>query len=195
MPGPDRRDRWWQKAKDEGYMSRAAYKLIQLDDRYHLLRSGDTVVDLGAAPGGWSQVAAERVGDDGHVVAIDRDRIRPIEGVERMRGDLTEEATLDEIARTVGEADVVVSDMSPDISGNFSMDHARSIHLAEICLDVAERVLVGGGRMVVKVFQGDLLDDYYRAVGDAFDYVDRTSPEASRDASSELYIVGKGFYG
>lgn len=195
MAGPDRRDRWWQKAKDEGYLSRAAYKLIQLDDRYHLLRSGDTVVDLGAAPGGWSQVAAERVGEEGRVVAVDRDRIRQVEGVERMRGDLTDDDTLEEIAATVGDADVVVSDMSPDISGNFSMDHARSIHLAGICLDVARRLLAGGGRMVVKVFQGDLLDDYYEEVGDAFDFVDRTSPEASRDASSELYVVGKGFYG
>lgn len=196
-----RRDPWYRRAKEEGYRSRAAYKLMQIDDKYHVLSKADVVVDLGASPGGWSQVAAERVGDDGRVLAVDLEAVRGLEEVEFLQGDLRDGETLNRIEAALregdgdGQADVVVSDMSPDISGNYATDVARSVHLAEMALEVCHRVLRPGGSFVVKVFEGDLFPDYVAKVKRAFDRVKRTVPEASRNQSSEIYVVGKGFQG
>lgn len=186
-----RRDEYYNKAKQQGYRSRSAYKLQQLDDTADLIGEGDTVVDLGAAPGGWLQVAAERAGE-GRVVGVDRQRIEEIEGVEFVQGDLTEEATHEKLEREVGEANLVLSDMAPDMSGEYDLDHARSVYLARQALDVALSVLAPGGDLVVKVFDGRDLDDLEADIAEEFEYVRTVRPDASREESSELYLVGKG---
>lgn len=192
------KDRYYHAAKDAGYRSRAAYKLEQLDAEAGLLADGDVVVDLGAAPGGWLQVAAERVGSDGRVIGVDRSRIEPLEDVpapvDTMQGDLTTDGTQDRLREQVGEAgaDVVLSDMAPDMTGTYDVDHARSIHLARQAVDVATSLLGAGGDAVVKVFQGRELEDFKADMEPDFEYVRTISPDASRDASSEVYLVGKG---
>ena len=186
------KDEYYNRAKQEGYRSRAAYKLKQLDREATLVDEGDTVVDLGAAPGGWLQVAAELAGESGTVVGVDRQRIDPIEGVETVRGDMTEESTRADVTELVGEADVVVSDMAPNMSGQYELDHARSVHLARIAFETALELLAPGGDFVAKVFEGSDTDDLRADVDEEFEYARTIHPEASRDASSELYVVGKG---
>ncbi len=191
------RDDYYNRAKQEGYRARSAYKLKQLDAAADLLGSGRTVVDLGAAPGGWLQVAVESVGPGGRVVGVDRQQIDPLEDgappVELVRGDITDADTVAAIRDAVGDgADVVLSDMAPDMSGEYDLDHARSVHLARQALAVAIDVLDAGGDLAVKVFDGRDLADLERDIDDAFEYVRQVRPDASRDASSELYLVGKG---
>ena len=187
------KDHYYNKSKQEGYRSRAAYKLKQLDREENLLHEGKTVVDLGAAPGGWLQVAAEEVGDSGTVVGVDLQRIDPIDGVETVRGDMTEESTKEEIRDVAGDAvDVVVSDMAPNMTGEYELDHARSVHLAREALSVALDLLGAGGDFAVKVFEGQDLDDFREDVEEEFQYVRTLRPDASRDSSSEVYIVAKG---
>jgi len=186
------RDRYYNRAKQEGYRARSAYKLEQLDRTAGLLGEGDTVVDLGAAPGGWLQVAREAVGADGRVVGVDRQRIDPIDGVETIRGDVTEESTREAIREAAGEADVVLSDMAPNMTGEYSLDHARSVHLARQAFETGLDLLAPGGDCAVKVFEGPDVADLREAMEREFEYVRAVHPEASRDASSELYLVGKG---
>jgi 23S rRNA (uridine2552-2'-O)-methyltransferase len=187
------KDHYYNKSKQEGYRSRAAYKLKQLDREENLLHEGKTVVDLGAAPGGWLQVAAEEVGDSGTVVGVDLQRIDPIDGVETVRGDMTEESTKEEIRDVGGDAvDVVVSDMAPNMTGEYSVDHARSVHLARQAFETALDVLDTGGDFAVKVFEGQDLDDFREDVDEEFQYVRTLRPDASRDSSSEVYLVAKG---
>jgi 23S rRNA (uridine2552-2'-O)-methyltransferase len=192
-----------RRADEEGYRARSAYKLRQIDDEFGVFSSGDTVVDIGASPGSWSQVAAERVGDEGRIVGVDLAPIEPFEAPEAggdsdaevnfFRGDVTEDETKERIEEAVdGSADAVVSDASPDISGEWTLDHARSVHLARNALDVARRLLVPGGYFVVKVFQGDTMNEFRDEVGDAFEDVATYTPDASRDESSEVYVVGLG---
>jgi 23S rRNA (uridine2552-2'-O)-methyltransferase len=190
------KDEYYNKAKQQGYRSRAAYKLKQLDEEVGLLSTGDTVVDLGAAPGGWLQVAAELVGEQGTVVGVDLQRIRDVdhENVETFRGDMTDERTREKLRRRIGEAgaDAVVSDMAPNMTGDYNLDHARSIHLARQAFDTALELLAPGGDFVVKAFDGQDLADFRADVEERFEYVRAMRPEASRQESSELYIVGKG---
>ena len=185
------RDEYYNRAKQEGYRSRAAYKLKQLDRTADLIADGDTVVDLGAAPGGWLQVATELAGT-GTVVGVDRQRIDPVDGAETVRGDMTEASTREEVVEAVGEADVVVSDMAPNMTGEYDLDHARSVHLARIAFETALELLAPGGDFVAKVFEGPDTDDLRSEVEAEFEYARTVHPEASRDASSELYLVGKG---
>ena len=186
------KDEYYNRAKQEGYRSRAAYKLKQLDETANLISEGDTVVDLGAAPGGWSQVAAELAGDSGTVVAVDRQRIDAIDGVETVRGDMTEESTRKEVLDAVGMANLVVSDMAPNMTGEYELDHARSVHLARTAFETALKLLAPGGDFVAKVFEGPDTDDLRADIDEEFEYVRSVHPEASRDSSSELYLVGKG---
>ena len=190
-----RKDEYYNRAKQEGYRTRAAYKLKQLDREADLLSHGDTVVDLGAAPGGWLQVAAEEVGETGTVVGVDFQRIRELEhaNIETIKGDMTEERTKDRLSKTIGEggADLVISDMAPNMTGEYDLDHARSVHLARQAFGVAEDVLATDGDFVAKVFQGQDLDALREEIEDAFQYVRTMNPEASRDSSSEVYLVGK----
>jgi 23S rRNA (uridine2552-2'-O)-methyltransferase len=192
------KDEYYNRAKQEGYRARSAYKLKQLDETAGLLGEGRTVVDLGAAPGGWLQVAVERVGERGTVVGVDRQRIEEIEddrgvSVEYIRGDMTEDDTVEEVVDLVGEADTVLSDMAPNMSGDYDLDHARSVHLARQAFAVADQVLASGGDFAAKVFDGRDLDDLREDVAEEFEYVREVRPDASRDASSELYLVGKGY--
>ncbi len=195
------KDEYYNRAKQQGYRSRSAYKLKQIDDDADLLSRGDTVVDLGAAPGGWLQVAAEAVGETGTVVGVDLQRIDEFDDgesaavdVETIRGDMTEERTRHRLREAVGErgADVVLSDMAPNMTGEYSLDHARSVHLARRAFAVAEELLAPGGDFVVKVFQGEDLDALRDDVETEFEYLKTTSPPASRDSSSEVYLVAKG---
>jgi 23S rRNA (uridine2552-2'-O)-methyltransferase len=198
------KDEYYNRAKQEGYRSRAAYKLQQLDEEAGLLAQGDIVVDLGAAPGGWLQVAAERVGASGKVVGVDLQNVRNLSEdeagsgdgaahVETVRGDMTEESTRERVGELVGEggADTVLSDMAPNMSGEYDLDHARSVHLARQAFETALTVLPAGGDLAVKVFDGRDLDDLKGDIDAEFEYVREVRPPASRDASSELYLVAK----
>jgi 23S rRNA (uridine2552-2'-O)-methyltransferase len=191
-----RRDEYYRKAKAEHYRSRASFKLKQIDHRFDLIRPGDVIVDLGASPGGWSQVAIELGGPDSKVFALDIDRMPPIEGVSFIRGDIRDEAVVKRLLEMIPDkADVVISDMSPDISGNYSYDHARSVELCEHALAFASKVLKEGGNFCVKMFYGDMSDDYVRSVERAFGEAYKHHPKASRPTSSEIYVVGIGFRG
>lgn len=191
-----RKDHYYNKAKQEGYRSRSAYKLQQLDDDADLFSQGDTVVDLGAAPGGWLQVAAERVGESGTVIGVDLQRIDALDAdnVETVRGDMTESETKTKLREALdsGTADVVVSDMAPNMSGQYELDHARSIYLARQGFEVAKELLDTGGDLVVKAFDGPDLEDLRADIEEQFQYVRTVHPEASRDSSSEVYLVAKG---
>ncbi|MCG1005652.1 RlmE family RNA methyltransferase [Halorubrum lacusprofundi] len=190
------KDEYYNKSKQQGYRARSAYKLKQIDEEANLFERGDTVVDLGAAPGGWLQVAAEEVGESGTVVGVDLQRIDDLEehDVETIRGDMTEERTRHYLREAIGErgADVVISDMAPNMTGEYALDHARSVHLARQAFDVAEELLAPGGDFVVKVFQGEDLDAFREDVREEFEYLRTVSPPASRDSSSEVYLVAKG---
>jgi 23S rRNA (uridine2552-2'-O)-methyltransferase len=187
------KDHYYNKSKQEGYRSRAAYKLKQLDREGNLLHEGKSVVDLGAAPGGWLQVAAEEVGETGTVVGVDLQRIKDVDGVETVRGDMTDEATKEKVRAIAGDAvDVVVSDMAPNMTGEYSVDHARSVHLARQAFETALDVLDTGGDFAVKVFEGQDVDDLREEIEDEFQYVRTLRPDASRDSSSEIYLVAKG---
>jgi len=189
-----RRDYYYRKAKQLDYRSRASFKLIQIDDRFNLFKHGMTVVDLGAAPGGWLQVAAERVGPKGRVIGVDLQPIEPLEGVRTIKGDIRKAEVRDELlALTDGHVDLVMSDMSPNISGSYSMDHARSIELCEMALSFALATLSPGGKLVFKMFEGDMSRDLLAEVQKHFGTVKRYSPEASRSSSSEVYVIAKGF--
>lgn len=190
------KDAWYKLAKKEGWRSRASFKLLQIDEKYKLIHEGDRVVDLGAAPGGWSQVAVELAGAEGKVVGVDLDKIQPLEGATFLRGDMTDPDT---VARTLqaidGVADVVISDMSPNISGAYATDHARSIHLCENALAFAEKVLRKDGAFVCKVFEGDLFPQFLARTRQVFRNVNVANPPASRSQSSEVYVVATGFKG
>ncbi|HIH78779.1 MAG: RlmE family RNA methyltransferase [Candidatus Thermoplasmatota archaeon] len=190
MPGKGRRGRdgFQRRARKEGYRARSAYKLQEIQRRSKLFRKGDTVLDLGAAPGGWSQVALEMVGPDGRIMGVDLAYIAPLEGVEFLRGDLRDPSLQQRIANLV-RATVVISDMSPDLSGNYSVDQARSIELAELALAIASEHRARS--FAVKVFEGEDFQQYRAAVQAEFGSVRTLSPEASRKASSEVYLISK----
>ena len=190
MPGKGRRGRdgFQRRARREGYRARSAYKLQEIQRRSKLFRKGDTVLDLGAAPGGWSQVALEMVGPDGRVIGVDLAHMAPLEGVELLRGDLRD-TSLQQCLANLVRATVVISDMSPDLSGNYSVDQARSIELAELALAIASEHRARS--FAVKVFEGEDFQQYRAAVQAEFGSVRTLSPEASRKASSEVYLIGK----
>lgn len=177
------------------YRSRAAFKLMQIDERFNIFRIGDSVVDLGASPGGWLQVALEKVGESGKVIGVDLVYIRKLEGVETIVGDITDPDTIRELLeRFGGKADVVTSDMAPNIGGNYSTDHARSVHLANHALDVCDRLLKENGKLVMKVFMGDLFSQLKHHAELRFDSVSVYTPDATRKASSEVYVICQGFH-
>lgn len=187
------RDRFFRQAKRENYRARSAYKLLELDRRFRLLKPGDAVVDLGAAPGSWSQVAASIVGTSGRIVAVDLTEIAPLAGVTVMTGDIISAETLDQIRDALGRsADVVLSDVSPRISGTRDTDHARSIELAEASLEAAVELSRVGSRFVVKVFRGVDFDLFVDRVRRAYGRVQVAVPEATRAESREAYVIGVG---
>jgi len=190
-------DHYVMKAKEEGYRSRACYKLMEIDDKDKLIKPGMTVVDLGSAPGGWSQVAAKRVGDHGLVVASDILPMDGIAGVTFLKGDFTEEAVFDEVMGVIGNrpVDLVISDMAPNMSGMSAVDQPSAMYLVELALDMARQVLKPGGNYAAKVFQGEGFDEYLKDMRSSFQKVVTRKPESSRARSREVYLVAKGFKG
>jgi len=190
-------DPYVHRARAHGYRSRAAYKLIEIAKRDGLARPGDAAVDLGAAPGGWAQALAERVGQSGRVVAVDLLEIAPIPGVTIVRGDFREEAVVRRLedALTGRKLDLVVSDMAPNLSGVRATDQARSIHLCELALEFAKDHLKPRGAFLVKVFQGAGYPEFLAAMRGVFAAVSSRKPAASRGDSKEMYLLGKGLKG
>jgi len=192
MPGQGRRgrsDAFQRRARREGYRSRSVYKLMDIQKRSKIFREDDTVLDLGAAPGGWSQVALEYIGEDGKLVGVDLQHILPLKGAQFLQGDIREPETRKELEKLVPKADVVLSDMSPNLSGNYSVDQARSVELASFALEIASERKANS--FVVKVFEGSDFQDFRKAVIDEFGSVRTLSPEASRKQSSEVYLIAK----
>ena len=187
-------DPYVQKAKAEGYRSRAAYKLLELDRKDRLLAPGQLVIDLGAAPGSWSQVAAAKLGAKGRLVAVDILPMQPLAGVHFVQGDFREPEVLDALLAALGghKADLVISDLAPNISGIGVSDQARVMHLAELALEFARECLKPGGSLLVKVFQGAGFTEFLLDMRQAFAKVGSRKPEASRGRSSEMYLLGKG---
>jgi 23S rRNA (uridine2552-2'-O)-methyltransferase len=190
-------DPYVQRAKAEGYRSRAAYKLLELDKKDRLLVPGQLVVDLGAAPGSWSQVVVAKLGTKGRVVAVDLLPMEPLAGVHFVQGDFREQEVLDALLLALGgrKADLVISDLAPNISGIGVSDQARSMYLCELALEFARQCLAPGGSLVVKVFQGAGFTEFLAAMRKAFAKVGSRKPEASRGRSSEMYLLGKGLKG
>jgi len=187
-------DPYVQRAQQDGYRARAAYKLIEVDERDHLLKPGAIVVDLGSTPGSWCQVAVKRCGAKGKVLALDILPMEPVAGVDFLHGDFTEDTVLEDLESRLEGArvDVVLSDMAPNLSGVASVDQARSIHLCELALDFAVRHLKPGGQFLVKIFQGQGFMEYRKQMEAAFASVQVRKPKASRDRSAEVYLLGKG---
>jgi 23S rRNA (uridine2552-2'-O)-methyltransferase len=188
-----KRDYYYKKAKEEKYRSRAAYKLLQTVQKYNFIRDGDAVVDLGAAPGGWVQAARKTVGSKGFVLGVDLKQVEPFSehNVRTIVGDVDEQETLEQISALLPrKADVVISDVSPNISGIWEVDHARQIDLAQQALNIAIETLRPCGNFFVKVFQGDMLDDFTKKVKSYFHDVKVIKPQASRGKSSEMFILG-----
>ena len=186
-----KKDFYYNKAKQMGYRSRASFKLQYINEKFKLIKKGDSVVDLGAAPGGWLQVAKEISGDT--VIGVDLLKIEPIEGVTTIKGDMTSPITQEKIFDKVDKVDVVICDAAPNVSGNWALDHGRSIDLSKTALDVAMKLLAPGGNFLVKVFQGDLYQGFVDEVGKRFSRVHTYKSPASREQSAEIYVIGKGF--
>ena len=190
-------DRFVKQAQKDGYRSRASYKLLELNDKDKLIKPGMLVIDLGSAPGGWSQIAGELVGEQGKLIASDILPMDPLPDVEFIQGDFTEESVFNEIMAAIAgrPVDVVISDMAPNLSGISSADQAASIYLIELALDMAQQVLKPKGSFIAKAFQGEGYDAYVAQVREHFDSVVIRKPDSSRARSREVYIVGKGFKG
>ena len=190
-----RDDPYVQRAQREGYRSRACYKLLEIQQKDRIIKPGMSVLDLGSAPGGWSQVAVELVGHRGRVIASDILPMDSLAGVEFIQGDFTEDAVFAAILDSVADdtVDAVISDMAPNMSGMNAVDQPRSMYLVELALDLARRVLAPGGSFVAKVFQGEGFDDLLRDTRTSFDKVLTRKPGASRPRSREVYLVATGF--
>jgi len=190
-------DPFVKRAQEQGFRSRAVFKLLEIQEKDHLLRPGMRVLDLGAAPGGWSQIAARLVGPQGRVLALDLLALEPIQGVTVIQGDFREESCLADVRARLDGAllDLVLSDMAPNLSGAAAVDQPRSLYLAELALVLAREVLKPGGGLVVKMFQGEGFDRYLRELRGSFARVASRKPRASRPESRELYLVAKGFRG
>jgi 23S rRNA (uridine2552-2'-O)-methyltransferase len=188
-------DPYVKMAQKDGYRSRASYKLLELLEKDRLLQGGMLVMDLGSAPGGWSQVVGRKLGTKGHVIATDILPMDPVEHVTFIQGDFTDEGVFQQILDALnGERpDLVLSDIAPNISGVDAADQASSIYLVELALDMARQVLKPGGSFVVKLFQGEGSDEYLKDLRTSFEKVVIRKPEASRPRSREVYVVGKGF--
>jgi 23S rRNA (uridine2552-2'-O)-methyltransferase len=185
-----RKDHYRRLAKDQGYRARSAYKLLQLNDSYHFLRKGSKVADLGCAPGGWLQVATKTVGDLGKVIGIDIKPIDPVPGAIVIQGSIEDPGMADKVAVILGgKADVVLSDIAPNVSGVWDVDHARQISLTTSALLFARNVLKPGGSAVFKVFEGEMLNEMRAELRKSFGRVLLSKPSASRQESSELYVV------
>ena len=190
-------DHYVQAAHKAGYRSRAVFKLLEIQEKDRMIRPGQVVVDLGAAPGGWSQIAAPLVGKSGDVIAMDILPMEPLNDVTFIEGDFTEQDVHDQLIAALNgrEVDLVLSDIAPNMSGMRGVDQPRAMYLAELALDFAQNTLKPGGEFLTKVFQGEGFDPYLAAVRKSFSKVVIRKPKASRPKSREVYILAKGFKG
>ena len=190
-------DKYVKMAQKDGYRSRASYKLLEIQEKDKIIRPGMTVIDLGAAPGGWSQVTSRLIGGQGRLIASDILEMDSIPDVTFIQGDFTEDAVLAQILEAVGntQVDLVISDMAPNMSGLGAVDMPRAMFLCELALDLAGRVLRPGGDFLIKVFQGEGFDMYHKDIRKLFDKVQMRKPLSSRDRSREQYLLGRGFKG
>lgn len=190
-------DPYVKMAQKDGYRSRASYKLLEIQEKDHILRPGMTVIDLGSAPGGWSQVVSRVIGDSGRLIASD---ILPMDGIADVtfiQGDFTEQEVFDQIMQAVDgkKIDLVISDMAPNMSGIRAADQASAMFLCELALDLAAKVLAPGGDFLIKVFHGEGFDDFLKQTRLMFDKVQMRKPQSSRDRSREQYLLARGFRG
>ncbi|MFA5678801.1 MAG: 23S rRNA (uridine(2552)-2'-O)-methyltransferase RlmE [Pseudomonas sp.] len=188
-------DHYVKQAQKDGYRSRASYKLLEIQEKDRLLRPGMTVLDLGSAPGGWSQVASRLIGEKGRIIASDILPMDSIADVTFIQGDFTEDAVFEAILAAIGEhpVDLVISDMAPNMSGTPAVDQPRAMYLCELALDMAGRVLRPGGDFLIKVFHGVGFDEYFKQMRGQFEKIVTRKPGASRDRSRETYLLGRGF--
>lgn len=190
-------DPYVKQAQKDGYRSRASYKLLDIQEKDRILRNGMTVIDLGAAPGGWSQVVSRVIGEKGKLIASDILPMDSIADVTFIQGDFTEDTVFEELLSVVGNApvDLVISDMAPNMSGMRSVDQVKAMLLCELAFDFATRVLKPGGDFLIKIFQGEGFDSYLQSIRLAFDKVQMRKPSSSRDRSREQYLLARGFKG
>ncbi|WP_087499443.1 23S rRNA (uridine(2552)-2'-O)-methyltransferase RlmE [Pseudomonas sp. SID14000] len=190
-------DPFVKQAQKDGYRSRASYKLLEIQEKDRLIRPGMSVIDLGAAPGGWSQVTSRLIGGQGRLIASDILEMDSIPDVTFIQGDFTDDEVLQRILDAVGDShvDLVISDMAPNMSGTPAVDMPRAMFLCELALDLATRVLKPGGDFLIKIFQGEGFDVYLKDVRSKFDKVQMRKPSSSRDRSREQYLLGRGFKG
>ncbi|TNF35034.1 MAG: 23S rRNA (uridine(2552)-2'-O)-methyltransferase RlmE [Gammaproteobacteria bacterium] len=188
-------DEFVKLSQQEGYRSRAVYKLKEIDDKDKLVRPGMTIIDLGAAPGGWSQYVARKLKGQCRIIALDILPMEPMDHVEFIQGDFLEETVLQQLLATLGDdrPDLVISDMAPNMSGMQAVDIPRAMYMAELALDLAQRVLKPGGSFLVKVFQGEGFDAYLKTLRESFERVVMRKPKASRSRSREVYALATGF--
>ncbi|MEZ1317747.1 23S rRNA (uridine(2552)-2'-O)-methyltransferase RlmE [Pseudomonas fluorescens] len=190
-------DPYVKQAQKDGYRSRASYKLLEIQEKYKLIRPGMSVVDLGAAPGGWSQVTSRLIGGQGRLIASDILEMDGIPDVTFIQGDFTEDAVLTRILEAVGnsQVDLVISDMAPNMSGTPEVDMPKAMFLCELALDLAERILKPGGNFVIKIFQGEGFDVYLKDARKKFDKIQMIKPDSSRGTSREQYMLAWGYRG
>lgn len=189
------KDPYVKRAQQQGYRSRAVYKLLELQQRDKLIKPGMTVVDLGASPGGWSQLTAQLVGDKGRVIALDILPMTPLPGVFFIQGDFQDPEIINQLLREIGSegVDLVISDMAPNMSGMVSVDQPHMIYLAELTLNVAQQILKPGGSLLLKIFQGSGFEDFLKALRVHFKPVVIRKPDASRSRSAEVYLLAKNY--
>jgi 23S rRNA (uridine2552-2'-O)-methyltransferase len=190
-------DPYVKQAQKDGYRSRASYKLLEVQEKYKLIRPGMSVVDLGAAPGGWSQVTSRLIGGEGRLIASDILEMDSIPDVTFIQGDFTEDKVLAQILEAVGnsQVDLVISDMAPNMSGTPEVDMPKAMFLCELALDLAERILKPGGNFVIKIFQGEGFDVYLKDARRKFDKIQMIKPDSSRGSSREQYMLAWGYRG
>ncbi|MFU2327277.1 23S rRNA (uridine(2552)-2'-O)-methyltransferase RlmE [Pseudomonas sp. MAG733B] len=190
-------DPYVKQAQKDGYRSRASYKLLEVQEKYKLIRPGMTVVDLGAAPGGWSQVTSRLIGGQGRLIASDILEMDSIPDVTFIQGDFTQDEVLAQILEAVGnsQVDLVISDMAPNMSGTPEVDMPKAMFLCELALDLAERILKPGGNFVIKIFQGEGFDVYLKDARKKFDKIQMIKPDSSRGSSREQYMLAWGYRG
>ena len=188
-------DVYVKRAQQEGWRSRAVYKLIEIDEKDHILKPGMTVVDLGAAPGSWCEYAAHKIGEKGQIIALDILPMDALADVTFIQGDFREQDVYDKLLETLGmrPVDLVMSDMAPNISGMKAVDQPRTMYLAELALDLADKVLVDGGDLLIKVFTGEGLDDFKKELRKRFKKILVRKPQASRPRSPEIYLLARGY--
>lgn len=188
-----KREHFYNEAKRQGYRARSAFKLKQIQKKFNIISNTDIVIDLGAAPGGWSQVAKELVGESGLIIGVDIQPIKPIVGVVFIQGDITDKQTIEKINQQMKDkkADVIISDISPDITGNYSVDQANSIWLCKNAFETSKIMLKTGGNFICKIFEGEDTKKYIDTVKKDFQMIKKFSPNASRKSSSEIYLIAK----